>query len=107
MPKRLLYATFSGKGKMGRQKPRWLDAVIGDIKKLRIMMRCRRVLGKEVWRKLPGRQDSSCVVELLLLLMMMMMMINDGGVMVIIVIIQLLEIITELKDGYQFLLCLI
>jgi len=31
--------------KVGRPKPRWLDAVIGDKKKLRVMMSWRRVLG--------------------------------------------------------------
>jgi hypothetical protein len=49
--------------------------MIGDAKKLRIMMGCRRILDKEVWRKLPGSQDSSCVVDLLLLLLLVM--IND------------------------------
>lgn len=41
MPKRLLYTTISAKKKkkerkVGRPKPRCLDAVIGDTKKLRV-----------------------------------------------------------------------
>jgi hypothetical protein len=35
------------KKKVGRPKPRWLDAVIGDTKKLRVMMCWRRVLDYE------------------------------------------------------------
>jgi hypothetical protein len=44
MPKRLLYATIIEKREVGRQRPRWLDTVVGDTKKLRVMMCWRRVL---------------------------------------------------------------
>lgn len=44
MPIRLFYATIIAKREVGRQRPRWLDAVIGDTKKLLVMMCWRRIL---------------------------------------------------------------